>query len=96
MLMEMSLCSFHLVLKQVNVVAVAIHQSIKTNKTRHIEWHETCKYECKFGLTFVIITNLGIMINADVNAKECVINDLFGILVIVSVNVIKRVMLVNI
>ena len=21
----------------------------KTNKTRHIEWHETCKCECKFG-----------------------------------------------
>ena len=21
----------------------------KTNETRHIEWHETCKYECKFG-----------------------------------------------
>ena len=21
----------------------------RTNETRHIEWHETCKYECKFG-----------------------------------------------
>ena len=21
----------------------------RTNKTRHIEWHETCKCECKFG-----------------------------------------------
>ena len=21
----------------------------RTNKTRHLEWHETCKYECKFG-----------------------------------------------
>ena len=50
---------------------------------------------------FVIINNDGRKINADVNAKnqqikECVIKDLFGILVIVSVNVIKRVMLVSI
>ena len=40
---------------------------------------------------FVIKNNTGIMINADVNVKnelikECVIKDLFGILVIVSVN----------
>ena len=21
----------------------------RNNETRHIEWHETCKYECKFG-----------------------------------------------
>ena len=21
----------------------------RTNETRHIEWHETCKYQCKFG-----------------------------------------------
>ena len=21
----------------------------KTNETRHIEWHETCRCECKFG-----------------------------------------------
>ena len=53
------------------------------------------------GLMFVIINNVGIKINADVNAnnyliKEYVKKDLFGILVIVSVNVIKRVMLVNI
>ena len=52
-------------------------------------------------LMFVIINNVGIKINADVNAKnqlieECVIKNLFGILVIVSVNVIKRVMLGNI
>ena len=52
-------------------------------------------------LMFVIITNVEIKINADVNAKnkltkECVIKDLFGILVIVDVNLIKRAMLVNI
>ena len=50
---------------------------------------------------FVIINNIEIKINADVNTKnklikEYVITDLFGTLIIVSVNVIKRVMLVNI
>ena len=28
----------------------------RTNETRHIEWHETCKYECKFGANVLIIT----------------------------------------
>ena len=50
---------------------------------------------------FVIINNVGIKINVDKNVKnqlvkEYVIKDLFGILVIVSVTVIKRVMLVYI
>ena len=44
---------------------------------------------------FVIINNAGIMINAGVNVKnwlikEFVINDLFGILVTVSMNVINH------
>ena len=50
---------------------------------------------------FVMIRNVGIMINADINAnnwltKEHEINDLFGILVIVNINVINHVMLQNI
>ena len=54
-----------------------------------------------FEKMFVVINNIGIKINVDVNAKnklikECVIKDLFGILVIVSVNVVKRVILVNV
>ena len=28
----------------------------RANETRHIEWHETCKYECKFGANVLIIT----------------------------------------
>ena len=53
------------------------------------------------GLTFVIINNVGIKINADMNVKnylikKYVIKDLFSNRVIVSVNVIKRVILVNI
>ena len=50
---------------------------------------------------FVIISNVGMMINAGVNAKNWLIKtyaikDLFGILVIVSVNVINPVILVSI
>ena len=44
---------------------------------------------------FVIINKVGIMMNADVNAKnwltkEYLIKDLFGILVIVNVNVMLK------
>ena len=93
MLMEMSLCFFHLVLKQVN--------ETRTNETRHIEWHKTCKRKCKFGAN---VCNNKQRWNKDkcrceckeLIDKECVIKDLFGILVIVSVNVMKRVMLENI
>ena len=50
---------------------------------------------------FVIINSVGIKINVDVNLKnllikEYVIKDLFEIPVVVSVNVIKLVMSVNI
>ena len=50
---------------------------------------------------FVIINNVGIKINVDMNVKnqlikEYVIKNLFEILVIVSVNKIKLVILVNI
>ena len=56
----------------------------RTNETRHIKWHETCKYICK-----VVITNkFGMMINVNANVKSWLINvyvteDIFGILVIV-------------
>ena len=53
------------------------------------KWHETCKYKWRL-----------VKINADVNVKnwsikEFVIKDLFGILVIMNVNVINPVMLVS-
>ena len=52
-------------------------------------------------VVFVVINNVGMMINADVNAKNWLIKayaikDLFGILVIVSANVINPVSLVSI
>ena len=51
-------------------------------------------------VVFVIVNNVGMMINAGVNAKDSLIKayaikDLFGILVIVSVNVINPVILVS-
>ena len=55
----------------------------RTNETRFTKWHEKCKCECRLN---VIICN----------SKQYVIKDLFGILVIVNVNVIKIVVLVNI
>ena len=59
----------------------------RTNKTRHTEWHKTCKCKCRLHVT---INKDGMKTNADVNVK----NYLFGILVIVSV--INYVMLENI
>ena len=52
-------------------------------------------------VVFIITNNVGMMINADVNAKNSLIKvygikDLFEILVIVSVNVINLVSLVSV
>ena len=72
----------------------------KTNETKNIKWNETCK--CKIRLHRNIITNNArIMRNVDPNVKNClvmevVIEDLFGILVIVNVNVINYVLLESI
>ena len=48
---------------------------------------------------FVIVSNVGMMINVDANVnnwliKVCVVKDMLGILVVVSVNVINHAMLV--
>ena len=43
----------------------------RTNKTRFIEWHETCKCECaNLEKMFVIINNGWIKINLDVNVNN--------------------------
>ena len=73
----------------------------RTNETRFVECYETCKCECKFGEN---VCNNKQRWNKNKCRCECkelidkkyVIRDLFGILVTVSVNVIKRVILVNI
>ena len=73
----------------------------RTNETRHIKWHETCKCKCRLDAS---VCNNKQRWNDDkcrceckeLIDKVCVINDLFGILVIVSVNAINHVMLENI
>ena len=72
----------------------------RTNETKHIEWHETCKCKCRLDAS---VGNKQRW-NEDKFECECkelidkgsVIKDLFGILVIVSVNVINHVILENI
>ena len=45
------------------------HLMSRTNETRHIEWHETCK--CKCSLDGSVCNNKHyLMINADVNARS--------------------------
>ena len=75
----------------------------RTNETRFIEWHETCKCECKFWANACKNKQRWNKDKCRCECKElikgvcdkvcelkgCVIKDLFGILVIVIVNVIK-------
>ena len=73
----------------------------RTNETRHIEWHETCKCKCRLDAS---VCNNKQRWNDDKCRCECkeLIDKgvetkcLFGILVIVSVNVINHVILVSI
>ena len=51
----MSLYFILLVLKQVNAEVVVIIPMSRTNETRHIKWHESCK--CKCGLDASVCNN---------------------------------------
>ena len=73
----------------------------RTNETRHIEWHETCK--CKYRLDASVSNNKQRWNNdkcrwecKELIDKEYVIKALFGILAFVNVNVINHAMWVNI
>ena len=71
----------------------------RTHETRYIQLHETCKCECKFRANVCNIKQRWNKYKCRCECKELIekgVCDLFGILVIMSVNVIKRVMLVNI
>ena len=73
----------------------------RTNETRHIEWNETFKCKCRLDARVCNNKRRWNNENVDVNAnnwltKEYMIQDLFGILVIVNVNVINYTMLENI
>ena len=72
----------------------------RTNETRHIKWHETCKCKCKLDATLCNNKQRWMMINVAANVKNWlivvyVIKDILGIPVIVSVNLINHVMLVK-
>ena len=56
MLMEINLCFFRMRMQNFFTTDVVKNLNVKvfnlmsrTNETRFIEWHETCKCECKFG-----------------------------------------------
>ena len=74
---------------------------LRFNETRHMKWHETCKCKCRLDAS---ICNNKQRWNDDECRYECkeliekvyLAKDLFGILVIVSVNIMNHVMLVNI
>ena len=73
----------------------------RTNETRHIKFHQTCKCKCILDASVSNNNNAGIKISVDANVKdwltkEYLIKDLFGILVIVIVNVINNVTLEDI
>ena len=56
------------VIKDLNVKVINLMS--RTNETRFIEWNEICKCKCRLDATVCIINNVGIKINADVNANN--------------------------
>ena len=43
-----------------------------SNETRQIKWHETCNCKCRLDQlqVFVLINNVGMMVNVDANVKN--------------------------
>ena len=73
----------------------------RTNETRYIEWHEACKCKCRLDASVSNTKERWNDVNAGVNAnnqliKVYVTKYLFGIRVIVSVNVINPMILLSI
>ena len=73
----------------------------RTNETRHIESHKTCKYKCRLNAS--VCDNKQRQNNdkcrgesKELIKKKYVIKDLFGILVIVNLNMANHVVLENI
>ena len=44
----------------------------RTNETRHVKWHETCKCKCRLNASVcnIMVNNVEIIVNSDVNAKN--------------------------
>ena len=86
------------VIKDLNVKVFNLMS--RTNETRHIKWHETCKCKCRLDAS---VCNNKQRWNNDKCRCECkelikvyVIKDMLGILVIVNLNPINHAMLVSI
>ena len=85
------------VVKNINIKAFNLMS--RTNETRHMSLHETCGCKCRLDAS--VYDNAGLVIDADVNAKNWftmvdVMMNSFEIVVYVNVNMINHVMLVNI
>ena len=61
------LCTRYVV-KNMNVKVLNLMS--RTNETRHTKCYDTCKFICSLDTSVVITNNVGLMINADVNAKN--------------------------
>ena len=53
-----------------NLNVKVFSQMSRTNETKHIEWHETCKWKCRLDISVCNNSNVGVMINAGVNANN--------------------------
>ena len=87
------------VVKDLNVKVLNLMS--RANETRHVKWHETCRCLCRLD---AIVCNNKQRWNNNKCRCECkklidkgdAIKDMLGILVIVSLNVIRLMILVNI
>ena len=87
------------VIKNMNIKVFNL--MLRTNETRHIESHKTCKYKSRLNAS--VCNNKQCWNNdkcrgecKELIKKEYVIKDLFGILVIVNLNMTNHVVLENI
>ena len=56
------------VIKDLNVKVFNLMS--RTNETRHIKWHETCKCKCRLDASVFNNKHVGIMINVDANVNN--------------------------
>ena len=68
----------------------------RTNGTRHIEWHITCKCNCRLDSSVCNNKQRWKEEKCTCECKDLINKGIFRVLVIVSVNVINHVMLENI
>ena len=84
-----------------NITVKVFNLMSRNNETRHIKWHKTCKFKCRLDVNVCNNKQRWNEVKCRCECKELIVKgmcdkELFGILVIVSVNVINHVMLENI